>query len=111
MFEVKYLVKPEINLVVCEIFDNDGTKFRGAARCRTTDNFNENVGKRIAFVRANAKRNKRNVAYYNRVYKAYKCEVEYATAQMRKYAKKIQKAKQVIANVENEVEQIYNQNN
>ncbi len=60
---VSYIVKPEARLVVCEIRENDGTRFRGTAKCNPTDEFKEEVGKIIAFSRACAKRKREYVKY------------------------------------------------
>ena len=46
MCNVKYIVKPETNLVVCEIREDYGTRFRGIAKCNPTDTFNEETGKK-----------------------------------------------------------------
>lgn len=49
MCNVKYILKPEANLVVCEIREDYDTRFRGIAKCNPTDTFNEETGKKIAF--------------------------------------------------------------
>lgn len=53
---IKYIVKPEIGLVVCIIRDDEFTSWRGSAKCSPDDTFNEDIGKKIAFLRACAKR-------------------------------------------------------
>lgn len=57
---INYIVKPEIGLVVCIIRDDPYTSWRGSAKCSPQDTFDEEKGKRIAFLRACAKR-KRSV--------------------------------------------------
>lgn len=58
----KYIVLKDQRMVVCEMTDKFGKKFRGVAKCDTKDTFNEETGKRIAFLRAT---NKRKRAYIN----------------------------------------------
>jgi len=53
---INYIVKPEIGLVVCILRDDPYTSWRGSAKCSPQDTFDEEKGKRIAFLRACAKR-------------------------------------------------------
>lgn len=49
MCNVKHIVKPEANLVVCEIREDYDTRFRGIGKCNPTDTFNEETGKKCLF--------------------------------------------------------------
>lgn len=49
MCNVKHIVKPEANLVVCEIREDYDTRFRGIGKRNPTDTFNEETGKKCLF--------------------------------------------------------------
>lgn len=53
---VRYIVKPENKLVVCIINEDYDLQFRGKAKCSPDDSFDEEKGKRIAYLRACEKR-------------------------------------------------------
>lgn len=53
---VRYIVKPENKLVVCVIKEEFDLQFRGIAKCSPDDQFDEEKGKQIAYLRACEKR-------------------------------------------------------
>lgn len=60
MEQSKFIVLPEQKLVVCILEVNEGS-FRGTAKCSPEDTFDEKIGKRIAYLRADNKRKRSNV--------------------------------------------------
>ena len=86
--QVNYIVLPENNLVVCELQDRYGKQYRDTARCSGGDKFDEKIGKRIAYLRADNKRKRATVRFLNeQVISEIKFQISYLKQQMKKYEK------------------------
>lgn len=74
---VKYIVKPENNLVVCIIREDCYNVFRGVAKCSPDDTFDEEKGKRIAYLRACKKRKRAFIKDYREDIALYESELKF----------------------------------
>lgn len=88
MNEVKYIVKPEVNLVVC-IIREYGYMFRGVAKCSPDDKFDEATGKKIAYLRACEKRKRAQI-------REVRHQLEYNTNERNWYQSEIDRCKRNI---------------
>lgn len=87
---VNYIMKPERGLVVCEMTDRFGNRYRGKAVCSGDDVFDETIGKRIAFLRADNKRKRANMRFIrNRIISEIELQRSWYDEQLKKYTKAV----------------------
>lgn len=103
MCNVKYIVKPEANLVVCEIREDYETRFRGIAKCNPTDTFNEETGKKIAYLRANIKRKRAYANFMRYQEKHIDQQINWLYDQKRRVEKQIKNAQVSICKCKDEI--------
>jgi len=103
MCNVKYIVKPEANLVVCEIREDYETRFRGIAKCNPTDTFNEEIGKKIAYLRANIKRKRAYIDFMRSQTRLIDQQINWYYDQKRRIEKQIKNAQVSICKCKDEI--------
>ena len=103
MCNVKYIVKPEANLVVCKIREDYEIRFRGIAKCNPTDTFNEETGKKIAYLRANIKRKRAYANFMRYQGKHIDQQINYLYEQKRRVEKQIKNAQVSICKCKDEI--------
>ena len=101
---VNYIVMPEHRLVVCEIRDRFGNKYRAKAKCGEIDVFDEEKGKRISYLRADNKRKRANIRFMNdNVIKELRFQISYMEDEIRKLEKRIERTRMGIAKNSEEI--------
>ena len=71
MLEVKYKVMEDKRVVLCILKTDYAFRFVGKAKCLPTDKFNEERGKKIAYLRALLKLKKKDLQYMDKEYNWY----------------------------------------
>ena len=77
---VRYIVKPEDKIVVCIIKEDWYEQYRGVAKCSPDDKFDEEKGKRIAYLRACEKRKRGYIQMAKCQMKNCENELDYYTS-------------------------------
>ena len=83
---------------VQKVFDKFGKKIRGVAKCDTKDTFNEETGKRIAFLRATNKRKREYINGYLRpILHSFDKRISRLITKQNRYKRSIEEQLKIIA--------------
>ena len=105
---INYIVKPEIGLVVCILRDNPWTSWRGSAKCSPDDTFDEEKGKRIAFLRACAKRKRYILKDVRETVEIFDQDIRESEERKRKAMKAIDSIKKSLCSFAEEIHKLGN---
>lgn len=100
---INYIVKPEIGLVVCIIRDDPYTSWRGSAKCSPEDVFDEETGKRIAFLRACAKRKRDDLKRFRYAVEDVNNDIKYFEERKNRLMKAIDSMKKSLGRYSEEI--------
>ena len=103
---VKYIVKPEIGLVVCVIKEDWNNVFRGVAKCSPEDQFDEEKGKRIAYLRACKKRKRAFIKDCRGDIEMYREEIRWWEEKIAQHQRKLDKMLKSVALYSEEIDSI-----
>jgi hypothetical protein len=105
--QINYIVLPESNLVVCELQDRYGNRYRGKAKCSGGDVFDEEKGKRIAYLRADNKRKRASIRFLNDyIINELEFQISYMQQQIAKYKKCIDNTRIAVSKNNQEIGQL-----
>lgn len=103
---VRYIVKPECGMVICIIKEDYFTSFRGIAKCSPEDTFNEETGKRIAYLRACKKRKRYFIQDAKEDIKLYKSAIDEYEARIAQRMRRIDSMRKSIAVYSEEIDSL-----
>lgn len=103
---VRYIVKHENKLVVCVIKEEFDLQFRGIAKCSPDDQFDEEKGKQIAYLRACEKRKRYYIRLAQFEMKLNDNELSYWNMLQNRCQRKIDSMRKSLASYRAELEEL-----